>query len=55
MAKMGIPIRSNKRDNDPPHQEFQVTITNQTELLLIIATNLLDQRDYFEIKVEGKE
>ena len=42
MAKMGIPIRSNKRDNDPPHQEFQVIIQNYGGALTIIATNLRD-------------
>ena len=49
-------MRENKRDFPEPHQHFEVAITldEQTEKFLIVATNLDDQRDYFEIKVSGK-
>ena len=30
-------------------------ISNYSDTLAIIATNLRDQRDYFEIKVQGQE
>ena len=52
---IGIPVRSNKQDQPPPHQNFRVSIQQFQETLVIVAVNLSDQRDYFEIKVEGSE
>lgn len=40
-----------------PHQQFEVVINHdkQNEKFLVVATNLVDTRDYFEIKVNGHE
>ena len=50
-------MRENKRDAEGPHQSFEVVITldEDNEKFLVVATNLEDTRDYFEIKVNGAE
>ena len=50
-------MRENKVDHPGPHQRFEVVISNdeQSEIFLVVATNLEDTRDYFEIKVNGTD
>jgi len=40
-----------------PHQQFEVAITHDqsNQKFLVVATNLEDTRDYFEIKVNGAD
>ena len=52
---MGIPQRQNKQDFPPPHLRFEVHIWNTDDRMSIIAYNLNDRRDFFEINVDGKE
>jgi len=54
---MPIPIRENKQDAPGPHQEFEVVINHNLEndKFYVVATNVADTRDYFEIKVNGKD
>eukprot|EP00354_Favella_ehrenbergii_P005309 CAMPEP_0170451924 /NCGR_PEP_ID=MMETSP0123-20130129/1002_1 /TAXON_ID=182087 /ORGANISM="Favella ehrenbergii, Strain Fehren 1" /LENGTH=140 /DNA_ID=CAMNT_0010713775 /DNA_START=1276 /DNA_END=1698 /DNA_ORIENTATION=- len=57
VQQMPIPIRENKQDVPGPHQKFEVAMTHDKlrQKLKVIATNLEDTRDYFEIKVDGNE
>ncbi len=57
MRNIEIPVRENKQDHEGPHQSFEVAITHDeaNEKFLVVATNLADTRDYFEIKVNGGE
>jgi len=54
---MAIPIRENKKDQEGPHQQFEVAISldDENHKFMVVATNLVDTRDYFEIKVNGEE
>ena len=57
VQQMAIPMRENKQDVPGPHQKFEVAMTHdkQKQKFKVIATNLEDTRDYFEIKVDGTE
>ena len=57
VQSMAIPIRENKQDLEGPHQQFEVAISydKAQQTFLVIATNLEDTHDYFEIRVDGDE
>ena len=52
---MGIPYRQNKQDFPEPHKQFEVKIQHVGEELSIVALNVEDRTDFFEINVQGAE